>query len=196
MAKIAIKSEKLSPFGGIFSIMEQFDSMLSPPRQLPPTHHILMPRLRPILIHRHRLHDANPQVSIIPRNRAVRSNAHPLGHEFDVRLSIILARRSKARYYPMQRIAPIPLPIRPQQYKRRPKPIHHTPEHIELPVILHLRQPYPTILGTTSDIKRIIITITTRYTHNKIVLFGYLVVWVLTIITSKPYNLKNNLKTL
>ena len=24
MAKIAIKSEKLSPFGGIFSIMEQF----------------------------------------------------------------------------------------------------------------------------------------------------------------------------
>ena len=30
MAKIAIKSEKLTPFGGIFSIMEQFDSMLSP----------------------------------------------------------------------------------------------------------------------------------------------------------------------
>ena len=30
MAKLAIKSEKLSPFGGIFSIMEQFDSMLSP----------------------------------------------------------------------------------------------------------------------------------------------------------------------
>ena len=29
MAKIAIKSEKLTPFGGIFSIMEQFDSMLS-----------------------------------------------------------------------------------------------------------------------------------------------------------------------
>ena len=26
MAKVAIKSEKLSPFGGIFSIMEQFDS--------------------------------------------------------------------------------------------------------------------------------------------------------------------------
>ena len=30
MAKIAIKSEKLTPFGGIFSIMEQFDSMFSP----------------------------------------------------------------------------------------------------------------------------------------------------------------------
>ena len=30
MAKVAIKSEKLTPFGGIFSIMEQFDSMLSP----------------------------------------------------------------------------------------------------------------------------------------------------------------------
>ena len=30
MAKVAIKSEELSPFGGIFSIMEQFDSMLSP----------------------------------------------------------------------------------------------------------------------------------------------------------------------
>ncbi|MDY2642279.1 MAG: IS1380 family transposase, partial [Mediterranea sp.] len=30
MAKVAIKSEKLSPFGGIFPIMEQFDSMLSP----------------------------------------------------------------------------------------------------------------------------------------------------------------------
>ena len=30
MAKIQIKSEKLTPFGGIFSIMEQFDSMLSP----------------------------------------------------------------------------------------------------------------------------------------------------------------------
>ena len=30
MAKVAIKSEKLSPFGGFFSIMEQFDSMLSP----------------------------------------------------------------------------------------------------------------------------------------------------------------------
>ncbi len=30
MAKIAIKSEKLTPFGGFFSIMEQFDSMLSP----------------------------------------------------------------------------------------------------------------------------------------------------------------------
>ena len=26
MAKVVIKSEKLSPFGGIFSIMEQFDS--------------------------------------------------------------------------------------------------------------------------------------------------------------------------
>ena len=26
MAKVAIKSEKLSPFGGIFSIMEQFNS--------------------------------------------------------------------------------------------------------------------------------------------------------------------------
>ena len=29
MAKVAIKSEKLTPFGGIFSIMEQFDSNLS-----------------------------------------------------------------------------------------------------------------------------------------------------------------------
>ena len=29
-AKVQIKSEKLTPFGGIFSIMEQFDSMLSP----------------------------------------------------------------------------------------------------------------------------------------------------------------------
>ena len=29
MAKVAINSEKLSPFGGIFSIMEQFDSNLS-----------------------------------------------------------------------------------------------------------------------------------------------------------------------
>ena len=29
MAKIQIKSEKPTPFGGIFSIMEQFDSMLS-----------------------------------------------------------------------------------------------------------------------------------------------------------------------
>ncbi len=29
MAKVAIKSEKLTPFGGIFSIMERFDSMLS-----------------------------------------------------------------------------------------------------------------------------------------------------------------------
>ena len=30
MAKIQIKSEKLTPFGGIFSILEQLDSMLSP----------------------------------------------------------------------------------------------------------------------------------------------------------------------
>ena len=30
MAKVQIKSEELTPFGGIFSIMEQFDSMLSP----------------------------------------------------------------------------------------------------------------------------------------------------------------------
>ena len=30
MAKVSIKSEKITPFGGIFSIMEQFDSMLSP----------------------------------------------------------------------------------------------------------------------------------------------------------------------
>ena len=30
MAKVQIKSEKLTPFGGIFSIMEQFYSMLSP----------------------------------------------------------------------------------------------------------------------------------------------------------------------
>ena len=30
MAKVQIKSEQLTPFGGIFSIMEQFDSMLSP----------------------------------------------------------------------------------------------------------------------------------------------------------------------
>ena len=29
MVKVAIKSEKLSPFGGIFPIMEQFDSKLS-----------------------------------------------------------------------------------------------------------------------------------------------------------------------
>ena len=29
MAKVAIKSEKLTPFGGFFSIMEQFDSKLS-----------------------------------------------------------------------------------------------------------------------------------------------------------------------
>ena len=29
IAKIQIKSEKLTPFGGIFSIMEQFDSTLS-----------------------------------------------------------------------------------------------------------------------------------------------------------------------
>ena len=30
MAKVQIKSEKLTPFGGIFSIMEQFAFMLSP----------------------------------------------------------------------------------------------------------------------------------------------------------------------
>ena len=30
MAKVQIKSEKLTPFGGIFSIMEKFDSILSP----------------------------------------------------------------------------------------------------------------------------------------------------------------------
>ena len=30
MAKVQIKSEKLTPFGGIFSIMEQFDYMISP----------------------------------------------------------------------------------------------------------------------------------------------------------------------
>ena len=29
MAKVQIKSAKLTPFGGIFSIMEQFDSKLS-----------------------------------------------------------------------------------------------------------------------------------------------------------------------
>ena len=29
MAKIHIKSEKLTPFGGIFPIMEQFDTLLS-----------------------------------------------------------------------------------------------------------------------------------------------------------------------
>ena len=29
MAKVAIKSEKLTPFGGVFSIMEHFDSRLS-----------------------------------------------------------------------------------------------------------------------------------------------------------------------
>ena len=29
MAKIAIKSEKLTPFGGIFPIMEHFSSLLS-----------------------------------------------------------------------------------------------------------------------------------------------------------------------
>ena len=28
MAKVQIKSEKLTPFGGIFSIMEQFDALL------------------------------------------------------------------------------------------------------------------------------------------------------------------------
>ena len=34
MTKVAIKSEKLSPFGGIFSIMEQFDSNLTPSSHL------------------------------------------------------------------------------------------------------------------------------------------------------------------
>ena len=29
MTKVQIKSEELTPFGGIFSIMEQFDSTLS-----------------------------------------------------------------------------------------------------------------------------------------------------------------------
>ena len=29
MAKIHIKSEKLTPFGGFFSIMEQFDALLA-----------------------------------------------------------------------------------------------------------------------------------------------------------------------
>ena len=29
MAKIQIRSEKLTPFGGIFSIMEQFDALLA-----------------------------------------------------------------------------------------------------------------------------------------------------------------------
>ena len=29
MAKIQIKSEKLTPFGGIFPIMEQFDALLA-----------------------------------------------------------------------------------------------------------------------------------------------------------------------
>ena len=29
MAKIQIKSEQLTPFGGIFSIMEQFDALLA-----------------------------------------------------------------------------------------------------------------------------------------------------------------------
>ena len=28
MAKVQIKSERLTPFGGIFSIMEQFDSII------------------------------------------------------------------------------------------------------------------------------------------------------------------------
>ena len=29
MAKVQIKSEKLTPFGGIFPIMEQFDALLA-----------------------------------------------------------------------------------------------------------------------------------------------------------------------
>jgi hypothetical protein len=29
MAKVQIKSEKLTPFGGFFSIMEQFDALLA-----------------------------------------------------------------------------------------------------------------------------------------------------------------------
>ena len=29
LAKVQIKSEKLTPFGGIFSIMEQFDALLA-----------------------------------------------------------------------------------------------------------------------------------------------------------------------
>ncbi len=29
MAKVQIKSEQITPFGGIFSIMEQFDTLLS-----------------------------------------------------------------------------------------------------------------------------------------------------------------------
>ena len=31
MAKVQIKSEKLTPFWGIFSIMEQFDALLAQP---------------------------------------------------------------------------------------------------------------------------------------------------------------------
>ena len=30
MAKIAIKSEKITPFGGIFHVMDQFSSVLEP----------------------------------------------------------------------------------------------------------------------------------------------------------------------
>lgn len=29
MAKVQLKSERITPFGGIFSIMEQFDALLS-----------------------------------------------------------------------------------------------------------------------------------------------------------------------
>ena len=36
MAKVQIKSEKLTPFGEIFSIMEKFDSMLSSLRDSTP----------------------------------------------------------------------------------------------------------------------------------------------------------------
>lgn len=34
MAKIQIKSEKVTPFGGIFAIMEQFDALLSKTNRL------------------------------------------------------------------------------------------------------------------------------------------------------------------
>ena len=46
MAKIAIKSEKLSPFGGIFSIMEQFALCLPSQPATFGSGRILLPKLK------------------------------------------------------------------------------------------------------------------------------------------------------
>ena len=157
-------------------------------------HHILMARSRAVLKGRHRLHDANHDVLVVASNQVVRSNAHLLGHEPDVRLCIVLAGRSEARDDRPNRVAAMLHPIRPQQAECSAETPRHRLELAELIVRLSWIKTKPSVVSMT-DIKGIVVAVASFHVlgFKVIRLLGCEVIlvvgeeWGWQLITNQPH---------